>query len=106
MHHANQKMSRVFVRRLQRRLALWKIWNDVRFVPPPLIPGARVSHLPITLLPKLRLFVAADQRKHCAWDDRNVRSSDNFQQAKRVRDLLVAPLVAAGHGNAEDFDPG
>ena len=99
-------MSRVFVRRLQRRLALWKIWNDVRFVPPPLIPGARVSDFPIALLPELGLFVTSDQRKHCAGDDRNVRSSDNFQQAKRVRDLFVAPLVAAGHGNAEDFDPG
>src|ERR1700758_3618281 len=104
VHHANQKMSRVFVGRPERRLALGKIWNDVRFVPPALIPRACVGDLPITLLPKLRLFVAADEWKDSAWDDRNVRSPDDFQQAKRVRDLLVAPLVAAGHGNAEDFD--
>jgi len=72
-------------------------------VPPTIIPGAGVSDLAVTLLPELGLFSSANKGKLGAGDNGDVGASDDLQEAQRVRDFLVAPLIAAHHGDAQDF---
>ena len=71
-----------------------------------LIPSPGIRDLAIILLPRLRFFARAHQRKACARHHRNIRAPHNFQQAQRVRHFLVAPLIATYDGDSERFHSG
>src|SRR5271165_2247421 len=83
--------------------AFWKFGNNEGFVPPAGVPGAGESDFAVTLLPEAGFFGSADQRENCAGEDGDVGAADDFQQAKGVGHLLIAPGVTADYGDAEDF---
>ena len=78
--------------------------HDEGLVPPAIVPCAGVGDLAVALLPHLRFLAGADQGERCAGHNGNVGASHDFEQAKRVRDFFVAPLVSANDRDPQYFD--
>src|SRR5882762_9295814 len=97
-------MGSIFIGGLGGRLPLRKRGDDEGTVPPALVPSAGVGHISVALLPLLRFFMSANQRERCARDHRNVCASNDFEQAKSMRQLFVAPLVSTDHRDPKHFD--
>src|ERR1700758_1175370 len=97
-------MRRIFGRSFRRGLNFGHKRNDVGFVPPAVVPCARIRNLAVTCLPQLRLVAPANQREDGARDDRDVGASYDLEQTKRVRYFLVAPLIAADDRDSEDLN--
>src|SRR3981081_2860820 len=97
-------MGGIFIGSLGGVLPFQKTGDDEGLVPPAIVPGAGVGHFSVALLPLLRFFVSANQRKHRARDHRNVGAANDFEQAKSVRHLFVAPLVSTDYRDPKHFD--
>src|ERR1700730_8847395 len=102
--HADEEVSGIFLRGLDGRLPFRKRWDDEGFVPPALVPRARVGYFSIALLPELSLVATADQGKRSAGHNRNVGTADDFEQAERMRDFFIAPLVSADHCGSQHLN--
>jgi hypothetical protein len=76
------------------------------FVPPALIPSAGEGDLAVACLPEESFLASMDERKNGAGEDWNVGAADEFEKAESVGDFFVAPLIAAGDGDAEDLHLG
>src|SRR6266851_3237207 len=96
-HHSNQKMGSIFIGGLGGRLPLRKRGDDEGLVPPAIVPGPGIGHFSVALLPLLRFFMSANQRKRRAGHDGDVGASDYLQEAKSMRHFFVAPLVSADY---------
>jgi len=73
-------------------------------VPPPLVPRSGVCDSPIPLLTYFSFLAPVHEREDRSRHDGYIRTSDDLEQPKRVRDLFVAPLVPAYHSDPEYFD--
>src|SRR4029077_2681954 len=86
------------------RLPFGKRWDDEGLVPPAIVPCPGVGHFPVALLPLLRFFASANQRKRRAGRYRDVGASNDFKQAESVRHLFVTPLVSTDHRDPKHLD--
>ena len=103
MHHAHQKVSRVFIGRLGRGPALRHFSQLVRRMIKLRSPCTQPRNAAILLFPLFRFLLSPDQRILRSRHDRNVGSSDQFQHAQSVRHFRVEPLIARHHRDAQDF---
>ena len=103
VHHPHQEVRRVFVRGLGSRLPFRQRGHHKWLVPPALVPGARIGQLAVAFLPLKKLFASVHQGKRRAAHHGNIGAAHDLEQAERVRHFFVAPLVAAGHGDAQHF---
>src|ERR1700676_1110567 len=103
-HHTNQKMGSIFIGGLSGRSPLRQRGGDEGLVPPAIVPGAGVGHFSVALLPLLRFFASANQRKRSAGHYRDVGASNDFKQAESVRHLFVAPLISTDHRDPKHLD--
>src|SRR6202158_1359428 len=97
-------MGGIFIGGLGGELPLRKRGDDEGLVPPAIVPGPGVGHFSVALLPLLRLFVSANQRKRRAGHYGDIGASNDFEQAKRVRHLFVAPLVSTDYRDPKHLD--
>ena len=122
MHHADQKMRRVFRFRLERGIPLRQRignfkWSPINAGVPRagerraaggtdfmFVPRTLVTHHAVEFLPALNLFLVVDQRKNRARIDLDSGVPREFQHAQRVRNFFVAPLIAADDGDAQSLN--
>src|SRR5581483_1663795 len=100
MDHPDDEMRSVFLRWLGGGLALRHLRNYRGLVPPTIIPGSGVSDLSELKLPELGFVAGANERKLCTGNYGNIGASDDLEQAERVGDFLVEPLISTDHSDA------
>src|SRR3984885_14325705 len=103
MYHSDQEMRGAFVTGLCRGQPFGERRHDERLMPPPVIPGARVRHFPVTPLPNLTFLAAPHQGECRSRNYRNIGAADDLKQTQRVCNLLVSPLISADHCDPQDF---
>src|ERR1700675_4533138 len=95
-------MGGVFGGRLGGGLAFFGRRDDEGIVIPAGVPRAGVADFTVALLPELRFFACADERKGGAGNYGNVGAAHDFEEAEGPVDFLGEPLIAGDDVGAED----
>ena len=70
------------------------------------VPRAIVDEFAVGFFPRSRGGGRGDERHLGAGDNRDVGAANDFEKAERVMHLLIAPMVARRHTDAENLDVG
>ena len=104
--HPNHEVGGILGGRLGCGIPLRQFGHEKGVMELSPIPCALVVDFAEELFPPRRFFLAVDQRKHGAWDHRDIGAPDDFEQPQGVCDLFIPPPVAAHHGDPHRIDLG